>query len=68
MKTYKLNGGSHTGPDENGKERSWSTGETITTSQDLSSLGDKVTLVSETDALVNNPETPVEEEPKKKAK
>lgn len=75
MRTYKLNpgAGSHTGIDcsepevDKRKERTWGEGELIVTDQDLSRFGDKFTLVSETDALVTNPETPVEET-KKKAK
>jgi hypothetical protein len=39
MHTYKLNQGTHTGPDKDGVEQTWTQGTTFTTTQDLTKLG-----------------------------
>lgn len=38
IRTYRLNSGSHTGPDEHGNEQTWQPGSEFKTSQDLSKM------------------------------
>lgn len=67
-KSYQVNQGSHTGLDENGEVKTWHEGETFTTNEDYSKYagddpkGFKLTLISDNDQFVTNPETPQKDE------
>ncbi len=41
VRKFKVNEGSHQGPDEKGKTQTWTQGQIVTTTQDLSKLGPK---------------------------